>query len=187
VENHKLLVTSPIICTISVLAWELKVKGIEILIKAFREIIDQYPEGKLLIVGDGPRKHNLQILAESLKLENNVIFCGYMDNPFVALSVSDIYCHISLQEAFGQAILEAMICGKPVVAARIGGIAEIITSEENGILVEPDEKSVAEALLYLITNPILARRLGTNAETLVCEKFLWPDIAEQIFNLYQTL
>jgi len=185
VENHKLLVTSPIICTISVLAWELKVKGIEILIKAFREIVDQYPEGKLLIVGDGPYKQYLITITENLKLTNNVIFCGYMDNPFIALSISDIYCHISLQEGLPHAILEAMICGKPVVAAKIGGIPEIITSEKNGILVEPDERSVTEALFYLIRSPIQAKRLAVNAEALIYEKFLWTAIAKQIFEVYQ--
>ena len=185
-EDHKLLGASPIICTISILAWALKVKGIEILIRAFREIVSQYPQGRLLIVGDGPHKNTLRTLTENLKLENSVTFCGYMDNPFVALSISDIYCHISLQEALGHAILEAMICGKPVVAARIGGIPEIIRSGENGVLVEPNEDSVSEGLLYLIRNPVVAQRLGINAETIARQKFLWPDIARKISTLYKS-
>ncbi|MCP4298013.1 MAG: glycosyltransferase family 4 protein, partial [Proteobacteria bacterium] len=184
---HQLDGSYPLICIISVLSWELKVKGIEILCKAFAQILQRYPEGKLLIVGDGNFKDYLEQLIEKLGVQRQVVFCGSMDNPFIALAVVDIYSHISLQEGLPHAIMEAMLCGKPVVAANIGGIPEIVIPQETGILVEPCEQKVAEALLFLLNNPDEAARLGKKGEEFVCQRFLSHHVVKKVIKIYEHL
>jgi len=177
--------TFPILCTVGVLVFDFKVKGIEILIEAFAKIVATYPEAKLLIIGDGPYRKRLESFREQTGMRNSVIFTRNIENPFVALSVSDIYCHISLKEGLGIALLEAMISGKPIVAANIGGIPEIVTPGQDGLLVEPNERDVADALLSLIRNPDMAKRLGENGRISVSKRFRWSNTADRFMSLYR--
>jgi len=175
----------PIICTVGVLVFDFKVKGMEILIEAFAKIVAIYPDAKLLIIGDGPYRRNLENFREQAGMQNSVIFTGNIENPFAALLVSDIYCHVALYEALPIALLEAMISGKPVVATNVGGIPEIVTPGQDGILVEPNERDVANALLSLLKNADMAKRLGESARISVSKKFRWSDTADHFMSLYR--
>jgi len=175
----------PIICTIGVFTWDWKVKGIEILIEAFAKIVATYPDAKLLIVGDGQYRSHLESLTEQMGMQNSAIFTGNVENPFIALSTSDIYCHLASNEAVGISVLEAMISGKPVVGANAGGIPEIVTSGQDGILVEPNVENVTEALFSLIRDPDMRKSLGTNGKISVATKFSWSKTAEHFMELYK--
>lgn len=175
----------PIICTVGVLVFDFKVRGMEILIEAFAKIVAIYPYAKLLIIGDGPYRKRLESFAQQMGTQNSVIFAGNIENPFVALSVSDICCHVVLDEALPIALLEAMISGKPVVAANVGGIPEIVTSGQDGILVGANQQDVTDALLSLIRNPDMAKRLGENARISVSERFKWSNTADGFMSLYR--
>ena len=162
-EKYNLFNAYPVICMVAILVWDWKVKGVEILIKAFKNVLKSQLNAKLLIIGDGQYRKYLEGIVKKENLLGKVIFTGNMDNPFIALSVCDIYCHISLNEAFGVAPLEAMLAGKPVIASNSGGLPEFIRNGFNGILVESNPESVAKSFLSLIENPELMRKLSVNA------------------------
>jgi len=119
-QRYNLSNNYPILCMIASFAWDWKIKGIEILLEAFKKALIYKPKAKLLIIGDGQYRKHLEDCIKKENLKEDVIFTGMMDNPFIALSVCDIYCHISLNEACPVAPLEAMIAGKPVIASNDG-------------------------------------------------------------------
>lgn len=186
-EDYNLKNSFPVICTIGVLVHDWKVKGVEILIKAFAKIVTNYPNARLLVIGDGPFRKSLELLTEQLEIKNNVVFTGNMENPFVALSITDIYCQLGLSEFVGIATLEAMISGKPVLVTRAGEIPKIVEHGKNGMLVEPDVQDVVNNLRNLIESPDVAKKLGEDARISIGENFLWSNIAKQFMDLYSGL
>jgi len=183
-ERFNLDETFTIICMIAVFEWYYKVKGIEILIKATKRISATYPSVKLVIVGDGKYRNYLENVVTQLSLTKSVIFTGYWDNVFVPLSASDIYCHISLQEGLPIAIIEAMACAKPIVAAKIGGIPEVILDRCTGLLVDPNEDEIAKAIIYILKNPDVRKKIARNAISVARSKYAWDKIADQYRKLY---
>jgi len=184
-QEYNLINKYPILCMIATLAWDWKVKGIEILIQAFKKMLVSQPKARLVMVGDGRYRKFLENCTKKEGLNEKVIFTGNMDNPFIALSVCDIYCHISLNEACPIAPLEAMIAGKPIVASRDGGLPEIITNGFNGILVSSNPDSVAKAILALVKKPDFMQDLSGNAIVTTKTKFSWERITKEYIKLYK--
>lgn len=113
-----------------------KVKGFDLSIRAL-QILDQ--SYHLSIIGDGNEKENLHNLAKELKVENRVHFLGYQPNPYKYMKNGNIFVLSSRHEGFPNVVLEANICGLPVVAFRSpGGTEEIIENGFNGYLVDPE-------------------------------------------------
>ena len=189
VENfrkyYNLINNYPILCMVGVFSWDWKVKGIMILIQALNKILYNYSKAKLILVGDGQYRKTLERYVEKEGLDESVVFTGMMDNPFIAISVCDIYCHISLNEAFGLAPLEAMAIGKPVIASNDGGLPEIISNELNGILVNSNPDSVARAIISLLEKPNTMQDLSHNAACVARTKFSWSNIAQEYIKLYE--
>lgn len=183
-QKYDLMNAYPILCMISVLQWDWKAKGIEILIQAFETVLTSQPKARLLIVGDGQYRKMLEDYTEREGLKQQVVFTGNLDNPFVTLSVCDIYCHISLNEAFGITLLEAMSAGKPVVASNSGGIPEIITNNKNGILVESNPEAVARAILSLMKQPKVMKRMASAAQRTAKDKFAWSNVTTEYLRVY---
>ena len=174
----------PILCMIASFAWDWKIKGIEILLEAFKKVLISKPKSKLLIIGDGQYRKHLEDCIKKGNLKEDVIFTGMMDNPFITLSICDIYCHISLNEACGIAPLEAMIAGKPVIASNDGGLSEIIINGLDGILVDSNPDSVTKAILMLLDDSNLMQSLSKNAIITATSKFSWDIIAREYEKLY---
>ena len=175
----------PILCMIASFAWDWKVKGVMILIEAFKKVLSDQPKARLLVVGDGHYRAMLEDFVAKEDLKQQVIFTGNMDNPFIALFVCDIYCHISLNEAYPVAPLEAMIVGKPVIASNDGGLPEVITDGIDGILVNSNPDSVAKAILSLVENSNLRRELSEKAVITAKVKFSWKEIIKEYLKLYK--
>ena len=184
-QKYNLLNNYPVLCMVASFAWDWKVKGIMILIDAFKKILISQPKARLIIVGNGQYRKAVEIYAEEKNLKQEVIFTGSMNNPFIALFVCDIYCHISLNEALGIAPLESMIVGKPIVASNDGGLPEIITNGINGILVDSNPDSVAKAILTLLRDSNLMQSLSKNAIITTISKFSWERIALEYQKLYE--
>ena len=178
-ENHY-----PVISFVGALSWKMKAEGVKILTEAFKKVLIEFPNSRLLIVGDGVYRKDIESLVNKLEIESEVIFTGFVDNAFIPLAASDIYAHISLQEGFPLAVLEAMSLGKPVIASNTGGIPEVIIDGENGILVETNSKSIVDAVIMLMSFPEQKRILGQNAIKTVEHRFTWPKIVENILNIY---
>mgnify|MGYP001093293527 CR=1 FL=1 len=143
-------------------------KGVDILLKAFQYLLDAYPECKLAIIGSGPELNRLTFLARKLGIEKSTIFFGPMyfrevlkflkERGFVTV-VPSLW-----DEAFGRVVIESMAVGIPVIGSRVGGIPELISNEENGLLVNPgDERSLFNAMKTLIEDKALYERIAFNA------------------------
>ena len=110
-------------------------------ILAMKKIIDQFPDAKLLIAGNGPEKENLEKLIAELGLQEHVTLLGYTTQLQKYLQVCDLEIACSYREGLPLNVMEAMLCGKPVVASNNRGHRELIQNGVNGYIVEPDDVS----------------------------------------------
>jgi glycosyltransferase involved in cell wall biosynthesis len=156
-------------------AMHLEVKRIDVLLRAFVGIHAVNHDIRLVLVGDGPLRKDLERLADSLGIRDRIDFVGCCRNQPVLrrlLHGCTVFALPSSSESFSLATLEAMACGKPVVASRVGGIPELIEHGRNGILVEPgDPSALCAAISQLLANDELRRRLGNNARMTASERF----------------
>ncbi len=157
-----------------------KVKGYSHLMKAFRIVKDALPETRLMFLGDGSRRGELEKQAKALRLDDGVVFMGYQENPHKFLSKCDVYVLSSIHEGFPNALIEAMSCGLPVIATDcLSGPREILNAVysdewareieycDYGILVpafeaddKPDEEKdrvLAEAIVALLGDKDMQR------------------------------
>ena len=129
-----------------------KVKRIDDAVKVFAEIVKLMP-AKLLLIGDGPERVNIEKLCRELNLCNNITFLGKQNQVEEILSVCDLFLMPSETESFGLAALEAMACELPVISSNAGGIPELNVSGETGYLCEVgDVKTMAEKAIYILAN-----------------------------------
>jgi glycosyltransferase involved in cell wall biosynthesis len=143
-----------------------KQKNIELLLLAMSKVIQKSPKITLTILGDGELRPELESRAEQLGIHRRVTFSGYVLDPRPYLSSHDVFVLPSLWEPFGLALIEAMAHGKPCIATAVGGMREIVDNEINGLLVPSnDVDAIANAILRVIGDPLLATRLGQEAIT----------------------
>jgi len=159
-------------------------KGQEYLIRAMKTVTESRKDAVLYIVGKGSLRGYLQSLINECGLQEQVILAGGDKPPEeIALWMNscDIFVLPSISESFGIVQLEAMACGKPVVATRNGGSEEIIVDDGLGMLVEPaNEGSLAKAITEAIYK-------DWNKEFIMsyAERFTWKNIAQEITKLYR--
>jgi len=174
----------PVLVSLGLTVLKYKAEGAKIAMLAVKFLREKYPKILLLLTRSGPYLDELKRFAEKEGIAEHVVFTGDIENPFTALEVCDIYLHITLGEGgLSMALLEAMAAGKPIVATPVGGIPEVISNGENGLLVEPDAKKIAEKIEYLLENPHIAEKLGESAKR-TAEKFTWEKTAERFLELY---
>jgi glycosyltransferase involved in cell wall biosynthesis len=167
-----------------------KEKGQEYLVRAIYEMkkLKNDIKVKLILMGDGYMENDLRLSAERLQISSNVIFTGRVSDVSDTLQALDIFVHPATWEPFGIAVVEAMYCGVPVVVTNVGGIPEIITHRDNGILVEPgDSAGIARAVLELIENPSLAEKIAKKGRETVLNKYTGRIYAENITRLYENM
>jgi len=166
-------------------------KGPYILLKAISTIKDFIKDFELVFAGRGEMQEELIKMAKNLGVEKNIRFSGYVEEHLKPLyfKSADIFClpSINLAEAFGIVNLEAMACGVPIVSTKLGGIPDVVESGKNGLLAEPgDEKSLADALIYLLENEDTAKKMGNYGKQKV-QDYSWEKIAEQTEEVYKKL
>ncbi len=131
-----------------------KNKGLDFIIQAFAKIASTNKNIELFIIGDGEEQKKLRALSQKLGIQNIVNFLGFKKEASRYLQAFDIFTLTSRTEAFPYALLEAGSAGVPIIASRVGGIPELISNKENGILVEPGNIfDIEYALRDLIQNP----------------------------------
>jgi glycosyltransferase involved in cell wall biosynthesis len=165
-------------------------KGVRYLIQAIASVRKQGLKANLTIVGEGQQKEALTALTRALGIEEHVKFEGFVpySNMPSYYKRSDIFCFPTLGEPFGKAVIEAMACGKPVIATNVGGPAEIIQDEVDGLLVPPSNpEAIALQITRLIEDKNERRRLGERARETAVNRFSWSTIAEKYHQLYSGL
>lgn len=165
-----------------------KVKGHRYLLESAKHVLKVLPETVFLLVGDGPLREELEILARNLKISNNVRFLGWQDNIVPILKIMDLFVLSALNEGMGRVLVEAQACGLPVVATDVGGVAEVIVPGRTGILVPPrDSAALAEAIIKLLTNPDILTPISQNVREQILSEFSAERMVEKIEQLYGTL
>ncbi|MCL4553427.1 MAG: glycosyltransferase family 4 protein [Candidatus Marsarchaeota archaeon] len=162
-------------------------KGCEYLVRAL-PYIAKYHNVKLLVVGDGYMRPELERIASSTAEGWRTKFLGFLQDSDLTdlLLCSDVMMIPSVYEPFGVVALEGMAAGVPVVASNIDGLAEIIRHEENGILAFPrDSSSIAWAISRVLSNPSNTARLVENARRDVATRFSWDAVARLTLQAYQ--
>jgi len=166
-------------------------KGLGYLLNACAKIKNSLHNSRLIIVGPGTMlRHRYEKLVEDMGLTDNVAFVGFVPSDELPsyYRSADIFCAPATGgESFGIVLLEAMACGKPVVATNIQGYASVLANGEEGLLVPPrDEKSLANALLSLLNDKNLRLKMGAKGRT-KAEKYSWPNISRQVMDFYNSL
>jgi len=176
---------------ISTLANIRGVKGIDVLARAAKRVCGEFPEATFLIGGrvlEPQIMSELRTQVESLQLANKFRFIGELANPFPVLKASDVFCLPSRSEGFSNALIEAMGCGLPCVATRVGGNAEACAEGTSGYLVDSeDSDAMAEGILRLLRNPVLARQMGQAGRERVKTQFSMEAMMNRLMNLYDEL
>jgi glycosyltransferase involved in cell wall biosynthesis len=167
-------------------------KGVKFLIDAFSRVATSIRH-RLVIIGDGPERAQLEMQVRRLGIKDRVRFTGIITNGELKqyyrtcsfLILPAIYDQKGDTEGLGVVLLEAMSYGKPVVASRIGGITDIVDNG-NGILVESaDPDALAQAILKLARHRRLRKTLGRQARKTVDEKFNWDTIVRKLIAVYR--
>ncbi|MGA2385895.1 MAG: glycosyltransferase family 4 protein [Candidatus Bathyarchaeia archaeon] len=164
-------------------------KGFRPLILAMKRVCASCADVDLTIVGGGPQRKTLQKLSSELGLSGKVRFVGKV--PFADVlplyAACDVVVFPSIYpEPLGRVTLDAMYFGKPVVASRVGGIPEVVTDQETGILVPPDNpEALANAIITLAENPDLRASMGRKGKEAVHEKFNPEKIVGQHLQVYR--
>lgn len=163
--------------------------GIADLIQAFADIYKKVPNAELLIVGDGPQRAEYEKQTKSLGIDSVTTFTGRVPNDKVPeyINKMDLFAVPSTEdsESFGVAAVEAMACGVPVVVSNVGGLPEVVLEGETGFVVEkenPDQ--LAQALLTLMNDANLRRKLGQNGIKHVKDNYNWLENANSMLKLY---
>jgi glycosyltransferase involved in cell wall biosynthesis len=168
-------------------------KGVKYLLDAYNMIEAKIPH-RLVIVGEGPERERLMLQAKNYGLAGRVEFTGWVSQEkkeeyfrncslFVNPSIID---HRGDTEMLGVVQLEAMAFAKPVVASKVGGIVDTVSDGETGLLVPPgDAKSLAEAMLKVLSHSDWGKKIGAKGKTMLEEKFSWDTIVSQIIQIYE--
>ena len=163
-------------------------KGVDSLIRAIPLIASRHGNTKFLISGDGWSRGYLESLADSTGFGDRIRFLGFIpDSELPKLIASaDVLVVPSIYEPFGIVALEGMAAGTPVVAANVGGLAEIIEHERTGVLVYPgNPESIAWGVNRVLSDPGFSRWITENARKKVREVYSWDAIAGKTATLYR--
>jgi glycosyltransferase involved in cell wall biosynthesis len=153
-------------------------------VRAAKEVLARVPDAQFLIVGQGADPRALRSLIRDLGLASSFTFTNVIDHRKV-LPEMDICVMPSLKEGPGQAILEAMAAARPVIATGAGGAFEVIRDEETGLLVEKGHpEDLAQAILRLLLDRALARRIGLRAREVVLERYPLERMIDETLGIY---
>ena len=165
-----------------------KVKGIDVLLNAVPIVRKEIPNLHVYIAGkSGSENENLKKLVKALNIEENVTFLGFIsgDEKYAYYKSADIYVQPSRYETFGVVLLEAMACGKPVIASRVGGIPFVVEDGKNGLLFESENvEELAEKVILLLRDEELRTKMG-EAGRERAKRFTWERSAEMTVEVYK--
>lgn len=161
------------------------IKNHKMMLNAFAQVLLSHPNTKLIMVGDGEERDNIQKQIVNLKLQDNVIMPGYDPQPQHYLALMDIFLLSSLSEGTSMTLLEAMALGKPCVVTDAGGNPEIISHNSNGkVTANNDETMFANAITeILVVDPQKLAKYSKAASEIFNDTFL----AQSMNKKYETL
>jgi N-acetyl-alpha-D-glucosaminyl L-malate synthase BshA len=157
------------------------VKRVDTVVDVFR-LIRREMHARLLLIGDGPVRPEIEQQVRDLGLSNDVVFIGEEHDPVRWLSIADLFLLPSEQESFGLAALEAMACEVPVIASNVGGLPEIVRDEVTGYTSAPGDVSrMSRLAIDLLTNTARRTEMGRAAAAMVRREYC----VDRIVPLYE--
>jgi glycosyltransferase involved in cell wall biosynthesis len=162
-------------------------KGLDLLIPAMAHT----PGARLIVAGNDEECYQLKLesLARECGVSSRVSFIGPVHNEakWQLLRSADVFALTSYSENFGNAVLEAMACGVPVVVTAGVGLASTVAAHDAGRVVEGTPAAIGEAIRNLLHDREARRRLGANGRRIVAERFSWEGVAREMSHLYAEL
>src|SRR5262249_57061591 len=146
-------------------------KGQRYLIEAAHLVVQQIPDARFVILGEGELREHLEKQVRDHHLEKHVLLPGFRTDVVGCLKTFDLFVMSSVTEGLGTSLLDAMACSRAIVATTAGGIPEIVQDGVNGLLVPPrDAKALADAIIYALGDEALRARLGETGFARVRER-----------------
>jgi len=164
-------------------------KNLEIILKAFKIVTEEFPDATLVIAGSGPHIESLQKMSKDLRIDN-IIFKGHVDDDEKksVLAESNALLFPSIMEGFGLVMLEAWQQKRPVIVSNISPMSDIVQDKETGFVVDPhDEQKWAEKIIQLIKEPHLSDIMGENGNHELKEKYNQQKFYENILGMYKNV
>jgi glycosyltransferase involved in cell wall biosynthesis len=163
-------------------------KGHKYLIKATEILKERAPHIRVIIVGEGPLRMELDKLVKQTHVEDIVFFLGFREDVPQILASLDLFVLSSHLEGMGSSIMDAMASRLPVVATKTGGIPEVVVNNETGLLVPPKSPTaLAKAILKLYEDRELGKRLGQKGYDVVHQKFSAEAMAGKVIQEYERI
>lgn len=163
-------------------------KGVDLLLRAIPKIIENYPDILLYIAGSGILESQLKYLTKELDIEKNVVFLGHVsEEKYSYYKAVDLYVLPSRWDNQPITILEAMACGKAIVASNVGGIPDMVDHGVTGLLFEPDNiDDLANKITYLLQSESVIGNMG-QAGRLKVKDYSWDEIAKKTLCCYSKI
>jgi len=161
-------------------------KGQRHLIEAAAIVVKRVPDARFVIAGEGDLRPALERQIKEHHLEKHVFLAGFRPDILSVHKGFDIFVMSSVTEGLGTSLLDAMACGKPIVATTAGGMPEVVADGATGLLVPPrDHQAMAEAIVKLLTNPELRGRMGAAGLARVRAKFSVERMVQDTLDVYR--
>ena len=166
-------------------------KGLDLLVPAFSQVLQQHPQARLAIVGPDNEGHRSKVRrwCGEQGIENKVFFVDYIGPEEVkqAYVDADVFVLPSYTENFGMTVVEAMACGCPVVISDQVNIWREVQDAGAGLVVRLDPREIANAMCRVLADKELTRAMGTRGRRAARERYAWPRIVEQLTQIYRGL
>jgi glycosyltransferase involved in cell wall biosynthesis len=161
-------------------------KGHRHLIEAAHLVVQAVPDARFVILGEGELREQLERQIRDHRLEKHVLLAGFRTDVVGCTKGFDVFVLSSVTEGLGTALLDAMACGKPTVATTAGGIPEVVSDGETGVLVAPrDHAAMARAIIGLLTDQATRVRMGTAGLARVRDLFTVERMVAETAAVYQ--
>ncbi len=194
IPNHKLqksptseIQKSKTVMTISRLVPK---NGVDVLIRAIARVKKEIPDIQCRIAGDGPERAALAALASELGVHDAVVFLGTVPHGELAghLAGAAVFVRMSRSEGMGNAFIEAIAAGVPVIGTAVGGIPDIIEDGNTGLLAAIDDPAdCAKKIIQLLRDPVYAQAMAAQACEKIIHRFDWNNIADQYKRIFYQL
>lgn len=162
------------------------IKNQKMLIEAFKIINEKYPNTKLLLIGDGPMRNELETLTKELSLTHDVIFTGSTNEAYRYYNIMDVFVLTSMTEGTAMTLLEAMASSTPCIVTDAGGNPEIVKDGETGFIIPVnDTAALAEKIEILLNKAELAMKMGQAGRTRFRKFFTVEKMIQSYQELYQ--
>lgn len=161
-------------------------KGQRHLVDAAALVVRQVPDARFVLAGEGELRGSLEQHIKHLNLEKHVLLAGFRPDILSVHKAFDIFVMSSVTEGLGTSLLDAMACGRPIVATTAGGIPEVVQDGVTGYLVPPrDQQAMADAIVKLLKNEALRKRMGAAGLSLAHARFSAERMVQETLRVYE--